>query len=210
MRLILASASPRRRELLTTAGYQFDVVMPEDGVEVGLCSNCGPAEMVAELATAKAASAVRKLTQNIHDNGTDNAIVLAADTVAECGGHILGKPTNENHARRMLGMLSGRKHRVYTGVCVWPLVDEMEIDTHISVTTLRMDKLTNDQLDDYLAGDQWQGKAGAFGYQDRLGWVHIVEGSESNVVGLPMDLVAEMLRAVNCMSGRKTCEQKTP
>ena len=63
----------------------------------------------------------------------------------------------------------------------------------VAVTTLRMDTLSAAQLDEYLAGDQWQGKAGAFGYQDRTGWVHVLEGSESNVVGLPLELLAEML-----------------
>jgi septum formation protein len=63
----------------------------------------------------------------------------------------------------------------------------------VAATTLRMDPLSNAQLDEYLASGQWEGKAGAFGYQDRLGWVHIVEGSESNVVGLPMEMLAEML-----------------
>ncbi len=67
----------------------------------------------------------------------------------------------------------------------------------VAVTKLRMDKLTNAQLDEYLASGQWEGKAGSFGYQDRLGWVHIVEGSESNVVGLPMELLAEMLAEIS-------------
>jgi len=62
------------------------------------------------------------------------------------------------------------------------------------VTTLRMDPLSSAQIDEYLSGGQWQGKAGAFGYQDRLGWVHVIEGSESNVVGLPLELLSEMLR----------------
>ena len=66
----------------------------------------------------------------------------------------------------------------------------------VAVTTLRMDHLTPEQLDDYLAGGQWEGKAGAFGYQDGLDWVHVVEGSESNVVGLPMELLAEMLASL--------------
>ena len=67
-------------------------------------------------------------------------------------------------------------------------------DVRVAITRLRMDPLSPGQLHDYLAGGQWEGKAGAFGYQDRLGWVHVVEGSASNVVGLPMELLAEMLR----------------
>jgi septum formation protein len=66
----------------------------------------------------------------------------------------------------------------------------------VAVTRLRMDPLSDEQLDDYLASGQWDGKAGAFGYQDRLGWVHVAEGSETNVVGLPMELLAEMLQEI--------------
>ena len=183
----------------------------EDDAEAGLDSNCDPAELVTELAVAKAANVVRQLVQRFPGMEADRAaVVLAADTVAEWNGHILGKPTDEEHARRMLRMLSGRTHRVYTGVCLWPVVaeagaatilqqnqnSESLFSTRVAVTTLRMDVLTDQQLDDYISGGQWQGKAGAFGYQDRLGWVHVLEGSESNVVGLPMDLVEEMLLAI--------------
>jgi septum formation protein len=105
----------------------------------------------------------------------------------------------------MLVQLSGREHRVLTGVCLWPLdltlsTDESRRDdlplVRVAVTRLRMDPLTDSQLAEYLSSGQWEGKAGAFGYQDRLGWVHVVEGSESNVVGLPMELLAQMLESV--------------
>ena len=92
----------------------------------------------------------------------------------------------------MLRQLSGREHRVLTGLCLWRLGDRQPL-VRVSVTTLNMDPLSEAQIDEYLASGQLEGKAGAFGYQDRLGWVHIVEGSESNVVGLPMELLAELL-----------------
>ncbi len=107
---------------------------------------------------------------------------------------ILGKPRDEADARAMLRKLSGRLHRVLTGVCVWP-PDAAEPSIRVAVTDLRMDSLSDSAIDDYLATGQWEGKAGAFGYQDRLGWVHIQCGSETNVVGLPMELAAEMLAA---------------
>jgi nucleoside triphosphate pyrophosphatase len=119
--------------------------------------------------------------------------------VAECDGFILGKPRDEADARAMLTQLSGREHRVLTGICLWRLRDGEPL-VRVAVTRLRMDGLTDMQLDDYLASGQWEGKAGAFGYQDRLGWVHIVEGSESNVVGLPMELLAEMLAEIDAGS----------
>jgi septum formation protein len=96
----------------------------------------------------------------------------------------------------MLRQLSGREHRVYSGVCLWQIGGRVP-DTRVAVTRLRMDPLSENELNDYIASGQWEGKAGAFGYQDRLGWVHVIEGSESNVVGLPMELVTEMLRATN-------------
>lgn len=190
--LILASASPRRRQLLTEAGYQFQVVEPRGDVECGLCSEEGPAGLVADKAYRKAADVVGRLSADLSPDG---AIVLAADTVAECDGQILGKPSDERDARAMLGKLNGRKHRVLSGVCVWPIaaVTDRQPAVRVAVTDLRMDPLTDDEIDQYVSSGQWEGKAGAFGYQDRLGWVHVDEGSESNVVGLPMELVAEML-----------------
>jgi septum formation protein len=77
-------------------------------------------------------------------------------------------------------------------MCLWRLGSSQPL-VRVAATTLRMDPLSDAQIDEYLASGQWDGKAGAFGYQDRLGWVHIVEGSESNVVGLPMEMLAEML-----------------
>ena len=118
-------------------------------------------------------------------------LILGCDTVAECGGKILGKPADREDARTMLALLAGQEHRVYSGLCLWPLDGEPAV--RVAVTTLRMDPLRPESLDAYLASGQWQGKAGAFGYQDGLDWVHVIEGSQSNVVGLPMELLAEMI-----------------
>jgi len=92
-----------------------------------------------------------------------------------------------------LQMLSGREHRVLSGLCLWNVPGGRPL-VRVAVTRLRMDDLSVGEIDDYLASGLWEGKAGAFGYQDRLGWVHVVEGSETNVVGLPMELLAEMLK----------------
>jgi len=182
-KLILASRSPRRRELLAEAGYEFDVVVPDESVECGVCSREGPAELVLRLAYEKAADVARRVGRGL---------IIGCDTVAECDGQVLGKPPDMATARRMLELLSGRDHRVLSGLCVWDYPDSAP-DTRLAVTRLRMDPLSESQLRDYLESYQWEGKAGAFGYQDRLGWVHVLDGSESNVVGLPMELLAEML-----------------
>lgn len=206
--LILASRSPRRRDLLAEAGYPFQIIAPDDDVECGVCSEGGPAGLVAELALRKAAAVVSMIQKNpelVRSPGAATQIVLGADTVAECGGLILGKPRDEDDARSMLTRLSGREHRVFTGVCLWPLclapnsagdVSDATLRTRVAVTRLRTDPLPAAEIDDYVSSGQWEGKAGGFGYQDRLGWIHIVEGSESNVVGLPLELLAEMLNEI--------------
>jgi nucleoside triphosphate pyrophosphatase len=192
--LILASSSPRRRELLAEAGYNFAVIPPDHDVESGVCSQCSPAELVAELAFCKGRAVRDQILANPQSEipKPQSLVILAADTVAECDGLILGKPRDEADASAMLTQLSDREHRVLSGICLWKLDADKPI-IRVAVTRLRMDKLTDTQLDEYITSGQWEGKAGAFGYQDRLGWVHIVEGSESNVVGLPMELLAEML-----------------
>lgn len=218
MKLILASNSPQRRELLATAGYRFEIVPPSEGAESGEAGPAGSKEFVLRMAGQKAADVARRVARrtqrtdiprpNPGDTGRDERegdkrlpdeaepiVIVACDTVAECGGEILGKPRDEADARRMLTLLSGREHHVVSGLCLWPMPGgppRMAVD----VTTLKMDALTTRQLDDYLASGQWREKAGAFGYQDQVGWIRIVDGSESNVIGLPMELLASELRAL--------------
>jgi septum formation protein len=201
--LILASRSPRRRELLAAAGYEFVVLAADESVECGVCSERGPAGLVAELAYRKAAAIRNQLRSDPPPTilSPQSAIILAADTVADCDGMILGKPRDEAHARSILRQLRGRAHRVLTGVCVWPPAAAAEPLIRVAVTELRMDQLSDAAIEDYLASGQWEGKAGAFGYQDCLGWVHIESGSETNVVGLPMELLAEMLGEVKAVEG---------
>lgn len=183
-RLILASQSPRRRMLLTEAGYRFEVIRPDDSAESGTVPDETPAEMVVRLARQKAEDVAQRV---------DNGLVIGCDTIALCEGHLLGKPTDRDDARRMLRHLSGRLHSVLSGIC---LIDAATGHTRTDVveTLLIMDRLDDTLLDSYLDSNAWCGKAGAFGYQDGLDWVHIEQGSESNVVGLPMERFAEMLR----------------
>ncbi|MEN6459238.1 MAG: nucleoside triphosphate pyrophosphatase [Thermoguttaceae bacterium] len=181
--LILASQSPRRRELLAAAGYRFEVCPPSDEAESTNCGDETPTQLVARLAMQKATDVAKR---------GGRGVVLGCDTVAECDGTVLGKPSDKADARRMLETLSGREHRVLSGLCLLSLPNGKPM-VRVAVTRLRMDRLSPEQLDGYLAGGQWSGKAGAFGYQDGIDWVHVLEGSESNVVGLPLELLAEML-----------------
>ena len=188
--LVLASGSPRRSELLTAAGYRFRVMVAGDEAECGMCSRETAPELVARYAYRKAADVVSRI---------DQGLVLAADTVASCVGQILGKPRDQDHAEEILRLLSGRKHDVYTGVCLWSarqnrcLVDVVR-------TELEMLPLTDDMLDEYLDSMKWEGKAGAFGYQDGHDWLVVTNGSESNVVGLPMERLTELLENFNSIA----------
>lgn len=187
-RLILASSSPQRRALLASAGYSFTVAPPADAAEDGPAADETPAALVARLARQKAADVAAR-------SGASEAVIVACDTVAECGGEILGKPRDEADARRMLHRLRGQIHRVLSGLCVWPLSGDALPAVRVDVTELSMALLDDAEVERYLATGQWQGKAGAFGLQDSPGWIQIVRGSESNVIGLPLELLADMLHA---------------
>ena len=181
--LILASSSPRRWQLLQEAGYDFKVIEPSATAECGICSSETPPEMVARLAWQKAQDVALRLS---------SGLIVGCDTVAECLGQILGKPKNRAHAHEMLRLLRGREHRVYSGLCLWQRPDD-KVSVVVEVTRLVMDPVSDADLDAYLNTDLWEGKAGAFGYQDDLDWIHVLEGSESNVVGLPLELLERML-----------------
>ena len=190
--LILASGSPQRRHLLETAGYPFEIVVPRPHAECGLCSRESPGEMAARLAYQKAADVVDQLARDAKLDVPDVIAVIGCDTICDLAGQVLGKPADRDDARRMLTVLSGREHHVLSGLCVWWLPDGPP-SVRVARTTLRMDVLEPAQIEEYLESGQWQGKAGAFGYQDRVGWLHVVDGSESNVIGLPLELLAEVL-----------------
>ena len=181
--IVLASASPRRRELLAAAGYDFVVRPPEEGAECGGRDGESPAELVARLARRKAADVASRC---------GSGLVLGCDTVVECCGQVLGKPRDRADARHMLELLRGHEHRVFSGLCLW----EASRDRHrvrVAMTRLVMTPISDQQLEGYLDTGDWQGKAGAFGYQDGHDWLRILDGSESNVVGLPLELLDEML-----------------
>lgn len=181
--IILASSSPRRRELLARFGYRFCVVEPDSNAECGICSRESPPEMVARLAYQKAANVIKKI---------DSGLVLSCDTVAECVAIVLGKPENRKHAKQMLQRLRGRKHSVYSGVCLWDKSTSKR-SIRVDVSHLWMEPISDDQLESYLETEQWVGKAGAFGFQDGPNWIRLDTGSASNVVGLPMELLETML-----------------
>jgi septum formation protein len=184
MRLILASASPRRRELLTQAGFTFEVRpahIPEDPLP-----NEDPIAYVIRLARAKAEAVLTTLDDR-------DALVLGADTTVTLDNHILGKPENPEDAARMLRLLSGRTHRVITGIAVATYVGT---EVAAEVTGVRFLTLSDEEIASYVATGEPMDKAGAYAIQGRAArWIPRVEGCYFNVVGLPLALVAVMLEA---------------
>lgn len=182
--LILASHSPRRRELLAAAGYRFQVLPADESVESNQAPTADPHQLPLILAAAKG-QAVAATVQL--------GVILAADTIAICNHQILGKPAHQADARGMLQFLAGREHLVLTGVYLIDAASRAEV-RHLECTRLRMDPLSDSQIDAYLATNLWRGKAGAFGYQDGWDWLHVLEGSPSNVVGLPVEALPQLFR----------------
>ena len=182
-KLVLASRSPRRRELLTEAGYDFEVVVPDEAAECGICSRETPEKLVARLARQKAANVVRENRQGTGPRLRYRGRMRRADPGQT--GRRIARPADVADAQRTRASRAERALSVERA--------RRQPAVRVAVTRLRMDRLSAAEIDDYVSSGLWEGKAGAFGYQDRLGWIHVVEGSETNVVGLPMELLAEML-----------------
>ena len=183
--LILASASPRRKQLLAEAGFVFRTLPPDGSAEDQRRTDELPEEYVRRLAFQKA--------NNVADK-VEEGIILGGDTVVLCGERILEKPTDRSDARNMLQQLRGQIHRVLSGLCLITKESngQMRIRQEVETTRLIMQPISDDLLESYLDTGTWQGKAGAFGYQDDNDWITILEGSESNVVGLPLELFRTM------------------
>lgn len=183
--LVLASASPRRLELLARIGVVPDRVLPTDIDETPLKAEL-PRRLAARLAAGKAAVAAAL---------APGALVLAADTVVGVGRRILGKPADAAEARRFLELLSGRRHHVYTGVAV--VTPEGRQLTRLVDTILTFQRLTPAQIEEFLASEEWRGVAGGYQIQKRAEvFVRFLAGSHSNVVGLPLFETAQLLRGV--------------
>lgn len=183
MQLILASSSPRRRELLSQAGFVFSVVNPEICEDSLSTLDQSASDRARTLALAKAHSVAANSNQ---------ALVLGADTVVALADHIIGKPRDRQHARRILTALSGTTHQVITAVALILVPPGRTLLEH-EATSLTMTQLGTDQIDHYLRTGPWQGKAGAYAIQEDDTFVTNIQGSFSNVVGLPMELLQRML-----------------
>lgn len=181
--LVLASMSPRRRQLMTERGYEFEVVEPPFEEPDAASPHVPPANHAESLAFFKARSVARLFPDHV---------ILAADTIAYLHGEIIGKPIDRSDARAILENMSGTMHEVLTGVALYEPKTGRRRITH-DVTKLRVRELSGKQIEEYLNTGEWIGKAGAYGIQDEGDkFVERIDGSFSNVVGLPMELVERL------------------
>ncbi|HVR30911.1 MAG TPA: Maf family protein [Thermoanaerobaculia bacterium] len=177
--VVLASASPRRRELLTSIGLRFEVraVAVDESVRLGE----SPEEHVLRLALEKARA-----------SGEPGELVLGADTVVVLDGEILGKPRDREDARRMLGLLEGREHRVLTGVALREVASERSA-VAVAASDVRLRPLDAEEIAWYVTTGEPSDKAGAYALQGVGGlFVDSIRGSSSNVIGLPLGVVYEL------------------
>jgi septum formation protein len=181
MRIVLASGSPRRRDILNSIGWSFDAIVP--GVDESAIVGEYPRDMVLRLARAKALSVSLV---------TDGAITIGADTVVDVDGDALGKPSDRRDQLRMLGLLSGRTHLVHTGVAVARSGEILAGETE--TTKVRFGRLTEEEISSFADTHEGDDKAGGYAIQGRGALlVEGIEGCYYNVVGLPIFLLNRML-----------------
>lgn len=181
-KFIVASASPRRREILNNAGFSFEVI-PSDADE-SIAEMLSPEELVCELSRRKALAVLQK---------NKDCVVLGCDTVVAFGNEILGKPENDEDAKRMLRLLSGKVHTVSTGVCI---VDEKREQTFVNTTEVEFYELSEETIESYVSTGECSDKAGAYGIQG-FGCVLVkkIRGDYFSVMGLPVSETARVLRS---------------
>ena len=189
-KLILASSSPRRRQILAEAGYQFDVIEPilDEPIYEKQKNNLSPEEFAQAIAYFKAMQIAEK---------NPESIVIGADTIVVCNDRLIGKAKNANHAREILNLLSRNRHRVITGIAIVNLEDNKRVIDY-DETWITMKPMSQSEIEKYIKSGQWQGKAGAYALQqggDKF--VCKLEGSYSNVIGLPIELTSKLLKQFN-------------
>ena len=181
-RFILASSSPRRKEILLKAGYDFEIIKSEK--EESITSGISPEKFAVKNALIKAEDVYGKV-------GDKEAVVLGADTVVELDGVIYGKPKDISDAKRMLQTFSGKTHRVITG---YALISGYMRESGKVITEVTFNDLNGELIGEYLKSGLWQGKAGAYGIQDGYELVRGYKGDYDNVVGLPIGSIDETIK----------------
>lgn len=191
--LILASGSPRRREILKMQDIKFEI---KKSTCEEIITQTDPEKVVLELSRQKALDVAAMLDK---ESCEENILILAADTVVAYDGKILGKPEDEADAKRMLQMLSGKKHQVYTGVTLYSPGDMPKIDTgFFECTNVEFYPLDETEIDRYIKSKDPMDKAGSYGIQGPFSiYVKGIEGDYNNVVGLPMAALYHKLKELS-------------
>jgi septum formation protein len=185
--MVLASASPRRKELLTQAGYKFIVEKSEIDESKFSTEKIEPYKFAEQLALAKAKNVARIYPDKM---------VLGADTIVDYQGTIIGKPADEKDAKEIIEKLFSSPHKVITGIALVRINDNTELVAH-DVTILYPKKMSPEQIKEYIRSGTWKDKAGAYAIQENGDeFVERIEGSMTNVMGLPMGLVGRLLEKV--------------
>ena len=188
-RLILASSSPDRRAMLEKAGYPIEVIPSHIDEPTGQ-GFTDPRHYVMTVSWLKAAAVAPKV---------NDGIIIAADTVGWVDGEVIGKPADVDDARRILSSLSGREHELWTGVVLWRRPDGVQLVWQ-ECTRLHFRALTPTELDAYLATDTWVGRSGAYAIQEENDpFLKIIDGSLTNVIGLPMESLERNLISLDVM-----------
>ena len=183
--IILASSSPRRKQLLAEAGYKFTIIRPDVDESAFVAEGISPCEFAERLALAKAKAVADKFP---------DCLVLGADTVADFEGEIIGKAADAKEAEEITRMLFSGPHKVITAVAIIRESHGTEIVESDS-TAVYPKKLTESQIAEHIKGGSWRGKAGAYAIQEGGDeFIERIEGSLTNVMGLPMELVQRLLK----------------
>lgn len=192
--LVLASKSPRRAQLLTEAGFLFEQRSPPFADP-----DQPPEHLRGHEAEGYAAALAEQKARSLATQIMGPAIILAADTICvDAAGALVGKPRDRDHAHAMVGSFIEAEHRVLTGVALLSAgVERLTIESFADTATVRFGSISSEQLEDYLATDDWRGKAGGYNLFDRqaAGWPIEVDGDPTTVVGLPMRRLVPLLRA---------------
>jgi septum formation protein len=192
--LILASASPRRKQLLSEAGYEFSVMRPEVDESAFDADRTEPAEYAKRLALAKAKSVAHK---------HPDSLVIGADTIVDFQGRIIGKAADAKEAEQITRELFSAPHKVITGIAIVRLCDGTQLVLSDS-TTVYPKKMTAEQITEHIKGGSWRDKAGAYAIKEAGDeFVERIEGSLTNVMGLPTELLESLLAGLNIQLERK-------
>ena len=195
MRLILASGSERRRQLMDMCGYDYEIIVSRADENI---EPCEPEKYVEKLALRKAGEVFERVkAENKAAGKNEKAAVIGSDTVVVLDGKIIGKPKDSADAKRIISMISGKTHKVYTGLAV---ITDDNVQLDCSITRVNVRKMTDDEIARYVETGESLDKAGAYGLQGPFGmFVDSIEGNYFTIIGMPLPMLYTMLKNIGIM-----------